>query len=734
MLESAKPSKKNVLIGLALLGILLAGFWVRFDSLAYWLKNPDQYFFQNHEIPVSLGVDSYYYYDIAADLKKGVIRKVDDRRHYPDGTPKVMAVPLLSALLALFSTIFGTSVEWVALVLPSVLGSLLALPVFFLGYLLIRGARLPWQLSAEQQRAQAIFMGLCSALFAVFSPYFVKRSSVGWCDTDSLNVVFATLSIVMAMGLAAAGSRKEKVLYGGGWCVTALLYAWWWDLGSVPVLVFSGFPLGVAFLFTGLKSKKALRPFLAIGGLMLVVLVIWKGGRILNPTRIWNEGAGMLAYVLGKGGTTSVFPVLEQYVGEQRHLLLNELADNIAGGLIVLMAGLGGLLCLGFLARRNILFLVSLLVVSILSFKGQRFLVFTAPLLGLGLGTIMVLLWNCSRDRRVGMIAGFVFFVLVGWSMVPAAQKFNTREPILSPALFEGYKEASFFTPEDAVIWASWGNGHPLIYYSQRKTLGDGMYHPSHLLYYQNFPMATDSFQLAANWIRFRLVNGEQGLVRANELFAGIPEGWEQGMPILQRLLRVGIEKSRMILAGEFGYDPQKVEETLKFLFPEESPPIYLFLDYKHFLIQSWYGLGAWDFKSRDEPRSMKIPLGGFAINSRGTMVTGSSGQGPVSFNIQTGLGSVGEVGMGLSAIKMDNGVKPMTFDFPERKSGHVLYLTMHQGGGLGVVLSKNMADSVFVKMLLEKNQSQDFIVPVNDRSPAYVLCKVNGEAYTPPE
>jgi len=49
-------------------------------------------------------------------------------------------------------------------------------------------------------------------------------------------------------------------------------------------------------------------------------------------------------------------------------------------------------------------------------------------------------------------------------------------------------------TPKDAVIWASWGHGHPLIYYGQRGTIADGIYHSAELQYVLDVPIIGSLF------------------------------------------------------------------------------------------------------------------------------------------------------------------------------------------------------------------------------------------------
>ena len=730
-----KKKKTLFLTCLLMAGIMLAGFWLRFDSLPYWLNNPQIFFFHDRNIPITLNVDSYYYYDIAADLKKGIVRKVDQRRHYPKGTQKPVAVPLLSVLLAFFSSVFGTSIEWVGVVLPTFLGPLLALPVFFLGRGFIEQSEFPAGLSPEQRKKQALLFGLASSFFALLSPYFIKRSSLGWCDTDILNVFFATSCIVMAMGIADADTQKKKFLYGAGWCCSAFLFAWWWDMGLTAVAFFSGLPLGVAIVFSSRKSGKNLLPFLIIGVLVFSLLVLLNGWQVINPYAFVSRGLSLLDYIGGKQEAGSVFPVLEQYVGEQRNLSLAEISDNVGGGLSVLLLSIVGLLVLCLLIRRNIVYLASLIIVGCLSFKGMRFLIFTAPLFGFGIATLLLVLWNIPKKRLFGGIASLLLVIFVAADTIIAAQKFNHRKPTLSPALFDAYKEISAVTPEKSVIWASWSNGHPLIYYSQRRTIGDGIYHPRELLYYQDFPLATDNYRLAANWIRFFVVNGEKGLARANELFADSRSDWAKGMPVLQRLLRVGVAESRAILRQEFRYDPGQIENILSFLFPVQSPPIYLFLDFKHFLFEAWYGLGAWDLQHGRGPQVLQILMKDFGIGDQGRRIFAYSNEyGNVSFDIRNGSGTVGSIRTALRSVTMHNGITHSVFDYPEHKTGNYLYLIRANGMELGALLSPNLANSIFAELLLEKNGGQKFIVPVLDKGPVYVLCRVNGDEYSAPD
>ena len=67
-MDSSSPFSANKLFPvLMLFFIAVAGFYIRFDSISYWLDNKSS-FFTATGLPVTIGVDSYFYMDIAKDL------------------------------------------------------------------------------------------------------------------------------------------------------------------------------------------------------------------------------------------------------------------------------------------------------------------------------------------------------------------------------------------------------------------------------------------------------------------------------------------------------------------------------------------------------------------------------------------------------------------------------------------------------------------------------------------
>jgi dolichyl-diphosphooligosaccharide--protein glycosyltransferase len=149
--------------------IVLAALWLRVDDLIAWRQRPQQAFFQGR--PLMITFDGYYYLSLARDLLEGTYEDLDSQRGVPASPPRPMPPPLLSLLTAAIARWTAWPLEWIALLLPPLLGVGLAVPLLLLSGLY--GGRL---------------IALVAVTMGLFPPYYVYRSHMGWFDTDCLNV------------------------------------------------------------------------------------------------------------------------------------------------------------------------------------------------------------------------------------------------------------------------------------------------------------------------------------------------------------------------------------------------------------------------------------------------------------------------------------------------------------------------------------------------------------------
>ncbi|MBU0484576.1 MAG: dolichyl-diphosphooligosaccharide--protein glycosyltransferase subunit STT3 [Proteobacteria bacterium] len=720
-------TKKSTTVFLLLL-IMSVGFYVRFDNLSYWYQHKDNFFFASYSLPATINIDSYYYLDIAGDLLHGDMQKFDDQRCFPAGSVRQSSAPLLSVLLAGLSFLLDFPLEWVAVILPPFLGILLVIPTYFLGYTLAINTKMPWGRKRTISPVEAKIAGFCAAFFAVLSPVYIERSSLGWCDTDILNVTFLTSCILFALRSYTGQAKNEQVRFLALFGLAFLLFVWWWDQAVGPVMVLSGGVLLLLLLMTFYENRRRFLSYLPVLAVILFGMIIWKGEFLVT---IHHSILNTLKYVMG-AESNSVFPPLAEFVLEQVGISFQAVAIRVGGSIFNYTISIIGLVFLALISWKKSIFLLPLIALSILSFEVSRLNIFVAPLCGLGLGFVAVALFKSGYLPDRGKLVFLAFFILFfSWFPIVEAQKYNFILPALDPSLYEAMGDLAEDTPEDSVIWSSWGHGHPLVFYSKRKTISDGVFHPSSLLYISFFPLATDNFRLSANWIQFYTVNGQNGLAKIFKVLTGATDDWGQGGPRLQELLGAGVEVSKNILKEKYQKTPAEIEELLAFLFPVDCPPVYLFLDYK-LVGEKWYFLGKWDLANRSGPPPYTmLPVYSFEQSGK-DMITGRGKTGNFMVNLNNGEGRFNTTPLSFIDINYELGGKLHERVYPWRKKGHVLYLVQNDEKKVqfGVLADHQTASSVLLKLFFEKKFDQEYILPVKSQLPLYLICKVVGEKY----
>jgi asparagine N-glycosylation enzyme membrane subunit Stt3 len=708
-----------------LVAICLVGFYLRFDNLYTWLENKSL-FFTSSGLPITLGTDPYYYLDIADDLLAGEIKTFDEMRNFPAGGSRPSAAPLLAVLLAATSFLTGQALEWVAVLIPPFLGVLLAIPVYFLVIALTMNAVIPGGQGRMVSSTEAKFTGGLAALFALLSPPLVVRSSIGWCDTDVLNVTFTVLCLLLAVRFYSANSRRTALKYFWAWFTSFLGFAWWWDTALGPVVFLGGGPMLLALLLLARDrfTKKQLY-YAGPAFLLLLIFFAWQGEGLLKIQNLYS-------YVFGSEVST-VFPAFESLVDEQQNRDFMRIAASIGGNPYLYLGAIAGLALLFWLTGRKFLLLIPLLVVNILALQGMRFMIFAAPLLGLGLASLFLAIMLPLRRMKGFRFAVVLVLVLIAARPpVALSQSYNGGRPVLLPGVYDGMKAVAGSTPENSVIWSSWGHGHPLVYYAGRRTIADGMFHSVSLDYVSKFALAANNFRLAANWIQFYAAHGQPGLHTAFQTLTGDKQNWADGVPGLKKLFTIGVSGSRRILGDDYGLAPREAEKFLAFLFPLDSPPVYLFLDYKLFS-EGWYNLGRWNLARKTGPANYTlIPLefytaGRFAVQ-------GTSPSGMFSADLGNGIFRQGGQLKKLAQITIDDGEVVNRQSYQERGRFHFLYLSSNKDNGAmsGLVADYQVKNTVLVKLFYEKETNPFFVDQDLSQLPLYMFCRVNGEKYSP--
>lgn len=661
--------RERLAIALGLMTVMALGFWVRFAPFGAWKQHPERCFVEGDPLPTTF--DAPYYMRLARDLVEGTYERRDLQRAVPDGVNRPWPAPLLSLLTAGIHTLSGASIPWIALLLPAILGALSALCLY------VPARNLMGPLGA---------VIACAAF--VFSPFLVHRTNLGRFDTDSLNVGLPLLAIGWLMAWVQA--RRRAGLWLAAAVMSVLLHAWWWDQSPQTPFVLAVIPMGTALVIRFRAGDR--RSLWIVAALLLAcagAVFVFKGATpfLQAAERAW----GQLMYMLVKQAPGD-FPNIGLSISEQVRPTFEELGRSVAGHPVVLGIAGVGLLWLLIRQPRALLFFAPFLVLGFGGvFFAQRLAVFTAPLVGLGLGGLVDRLQHRLGSSRLAFGGPLVVGIAM---LVPAYVKVaqTVRWPSESAPVVQGMVEASRRTPENAVLWAWWDHGYHIQYWGRRGTLADGEIHGGELVVPLAIPLASPDDHFAADFMIFFSTRGSAGMrafFQANNLNAA------QGLAALKAMLSAGPDHCEA-KAQELGLQRIPQENSWRaFFFPEPPRPVYLFLD--QLLLNTaywWYWFGTWNPATKDGVHPAYRPIYPVAVWADGP----NRQPGAVGVHLQRGELHLGDriIPLGTLGLIGPDGSRTL---FRYRSEGGP-HLDVQRAAGLGVLMEgAPIGESVFHRL-----------------------------------
>ena len=709
--------------------VLLAGFYLRVDSYETWSANKERFYFDNQTTPLMLTADAYYYLDIAKQLRTDTFVPMDMRRRAPEGFERNPTPPLLSVLAATLTDISGLKLESIAIVLPAVLGALAGIPAYLVGVRLYRTRRtvkwLPVPERAGEWLSAAQIAGLITAALTLTAPKLVQRSGLGWFDTDGLNVFFSLMAIWLALRLLDSHSRKSMIGWLGAGAINLLLFLWSWDQTLLGPLALAGGPIAAAALALMIREPRNIPAIVVTAMLALAALVLWKGISAIDPSQHIAGLTQYLDYFRNEVSAQSPFPDSGRYVSEQSGISFDALALDVSGSLWVLAAAAFGVVILLWLNPLHSITLIPLLIVAMLAVEAQRFSIFVSPLVGVGIAAFAWLAWQLKGSWVPRAILASVILSASAWQATAITLKENNIAPRRTPDLFDAMLVIKNNTPEDTLLWGSWGHGHALIHYTDRATIADGIYHPAELSYVINYPFTVNNYRLAANWIQFYAAHGIKGLIRINETFGSGNDDWVTAMPRFQQLLAAGPDGAREMMADTID---EEREAMLAFMFPSEVRPVVLYLEHLH-AFTAWYEAGAWDFKTRTAPgQGWYLPLQNARPQDNNTLMAASQ-FGPARINIPNGQVDVGNQRIQLSRLEvgMRGGTQAQPYD-----TASPMIARVNLQSQTGIVGTSEQVEAIYSSLFYALTADQQYFKPLQLKPPLWGLWYVHGEPYVP--
>ncbi len=578
--------KKHIAVGLTLLAILALAFIQRISPMQQWDVTPEKYLV--HGEPMLANSDGYYYLAAAQEILDGTYDRTETYRAYPDTVTRSPIPPLLSVFLAGWYKVTALPMTWAGAFMPCVLGLLLVVPVYYLGV-----------------RWCNPFTGIMATSMVLLSPFYASRTGLAVLDTDCLNVFFALNAVCLALFFGRAQGKKQYWWAAACW-MNYLFYLWWWDQTLTAPTILALGPLAIAALlyYRPARSEGAIVA-VVITAVFLVVGLLAGFDTYTDFFRsVWNS----LSYISKQ--QSGLYLNVGESITEQKRMGLGDLATTTLLIPACFHLAIFGLIWLVARAGREVLILTSMGAIASLAvlFAG-RFAIFMVPLVALGFASFIFLASQMLQKRsvligRCILGAGVAYCLYVGFAFYKSGIQ---RASFFHAETVAGMQELKKSTEKDAVIWSYWEEGHSLVYWGQRTTLGDGMIHGGQRNHCLAFPLTITDDRLAANFIQFYLTAGITGI---NRFYREARQLKLDGKKVLLKILAEGPEQGAAELAA---FPGEQRTYWLGQFFSSPEHPVYLFLTGQMMRKKYWiFQNGSWDAEKQAAPGY--LPFIGFAF------------------------------------------------------------------------------------------------------------------------
>ncbi|NND67119.1 MAG: hypothetical protein HKN19_05980 [Halioglobus sp.] len=434
--------------------------------------------------PMMATLDAYYYLRWAEAYRTGDYKphapdalRLYQRQQYKDDPPvwqrwrhdtqwlpqlEPKRLPELSALLAFASRFCSGSVDCAGVVLPPLLSSLFLLPLFFYA----------WRVGLPAA-------GIMGGLVATFCHAYYRRGGAGWVDTDALNLFFPWCLALFILLAGREQSRLQRLCWAAVAGATMHAYYLWYERPGLAIVFL------LALLTYQLSLRISLRE-VALSGLAFSIFA--------NPLQLLLglPSLGQFLRVYFKADATAVtaaepgFPDVMATVSEVDHVSWYEVFSRVLHPPELAMLGLAAFIVMALPRWRLMIPLSPLLLLGLLSFySSQRFVMYLAPFVGLGLGYLVTVILQAlitPGDRNTtgstarsmasnvvpyaGALALFAFWI------APRTAIYLPFTPALPAPIYSALQELGTTLPKQSRLWTWWDTGFMIPY-----VVGAGVYH-----------------------------------------------------------------------------------------------------------------------------------------------------------------------------------------------------------------------------------------------------------------
>lgn len=742
-----KFTKKEIIIKLAIILLIFSiGFFLRIESVnLVGVPGDEKAFYEGpNGLPYMYELDSYYNYRLTENyLDHGYLgdtiingNEWDLHSYYPPGVP--IDYPPLIAYLASFvyklvNLFANVPLLTVCFWIPAFIGPLSGVIAYFFA-----------------RRYTNEYGAVAAGIFAVTAPIFVARTLPGWFDTDMFNVFFPLLvTWLFFEALHERDNLQKGILISILAAFFMFLFSIAWDGWQYTFYIITLF--SVFYILWRKFKGMPVKNFAYVFGTFFVctLLMVWILSGFINIVNLFS-GPSELVNIFSSQSSLGPWPDVYISVSE---LHIPSPEEVISGVGLAFLGGIFGLFwILRILINENLkkrfldrmtwtlyMFLVIWTIVGLFSlFKGARFILLLVPpmvisagiMIGLCINYLNLLKDNQRFDifkRRKNLI-GIISILIIVWITVPSVlsgyNSYSNLTPYVNDDLWNATQWIHDNTPENTVIVSRWDYGHFLTAIADRPVSFDGRMGYIETLPVRNYgnaypfkekspsssreywideAFATSNESLSAGIFRMLSTSGDlSGLTLDN-----YTKNTTKSVEILNNILGVDKSCANQILIKKYGLNQNQAISILKYTHPTNPAPFVILtcdgiLDSGYWI----FNFGEWDFN--------KLKAGNYTYSTGSINISNDIGNTSNGVYMDLKNGNVKWNGKApYCVIKSFNG--KIEKQYIDKNSDFCIILLMDKKES--VIIDKKFENSMFTKLLIEKNDTQLFKILYKNKS-----------------
>jgi dolichyl-phosphooligosaccharide-protein glycotransferase len=545
-----------------------------------------------------------------------------------------------------------------------------------------------------------------AGILTVIVPFYFMRTIPGWFDTDMFNLIFPFL-IVWCFFEALKSDRKSWILLTLSSAFFMFLFAVAWNGWPYLFYVLMIFCI-LTIIFGKISGKIEDYKLKKIGYISLLFFITSVGliGLFRGVSNILNLIILPFQSVLWGGSVVYSWPNVYLQVRELQEPSFGDLLGGL-GPALLLFAILGIISFMVLIARKNnkinkikfmCIFSIFWAVCGFLSLlAGIRFIILLAPPLILITGIFVgFIVDNLSlKENRFRRLVPLMIFFIILPSLIVVSDNYHNLNPRMNDDIWATGIWVHDHTNNNTVIISSWVYGHFFTAVSDRPVVIDGSSQNSARAYWINRAFYTDNESLSRGIFSMLATSGDRAYSTLNKYNNNTSEDVE----ILNSILGVDNKTAESILENKYNLTPKQTSNVLEYTHPNNAAPFVVITMNEMIYEGYWiFNFGGWDFNTNKGLKPL-YSYGNLEIYNN-TLKSDDGVVGDLKSNVILWNNSTPHC-----VIKVQNGVVEKYYKNESSK----FCIVLQMDDNLTVVLDRDFENSMFARMIVEKNETSLF-------------------------